>query len=550
MSCHRYASTLLATLPALALLGPIASPSAAQDKSPAMRNFDADGVQAPPGYAVESYATRLNFPVDIAFGDGGEVYVAEAGGHSFGVMPDRAPPMQIVRLLPTGQKQVLYDHMVPMAQIKQHDSSADMPEGLIPPITGLTWHDGKLYVSHRSRYSVLDPQTGDFKTIVNGLPCWGEFLNAKPIFDADGRMVFFVSTQGNSGVIERHWMMVINLFNKKNAHEIPGEDVQLTGVNFPVPVEDPQTPAVDDKKMTGAFVPLGTKTDAGYKIKGQQLCNGAFFRCNPDGSNIERIAWGFRSSFGYRYSPDGRLICTQNSANPMPPRGLWYDWETIYEVVPNQWYGWPDYYSGVPITDERFSVRKGKGQFVLTDDTRRRLLGGRDRPIQPLLRLPPHSAVQGMVFGRSDFGIDPHSVLVAEMGTIVSKFKGKQLYPSRVQIGGEPMEEDEPSPGTPPPDVDFSWPGFKVQLVDLKTGRAQDFLNNRRPGPATAGTGSGLERPLQLEWGPDGALYVVDFGVISLTQMGMKAHARTGVIWRVSRPTDAAGGRTAANNGG
>ena len=75
-----------------------------------------------------------------------------------------------------------------------------MPEGIIPPIKGITWHDGKLYIAHRSRISVLDledenPETR-FKTIVNGLPEWGEFLGGKPIFDRDGKLVFSVSDAG------------------------------------------------------------------------------------------------------------------------------------------------------------------------------------------------------------------------------------------------------------------------------------------------------------------------------------------------------------------
>lgn len=49
---------------------------------------------------------------------------------------------------------------------------------------------------------------------------------SKPIFDGQGRMVFFVSTQGNSGVIEKRWSKAINDFKKKGAHEIPGEDVR------------------------------------------------------------------------------------------------------------------------------------------------------------------------------------------------------------------------------------------------------------------------------------------------------------------------------------
>jgi hypothetical protein len=290
--------------------------------------------------------------------------------------------------------------------------------------------------------------------------------------------------------------------------------------------------------MTGVYVPLGTITNPGYIVNGQKICNGAFYRCNPDGSGLERIAWGFRSSFGYRFSPDGRLVCTQNSANPMPPRGVWYDYESVYEVVDGQWYGWPDFFSGIPITHGRFAVRLGEGEFVLTDETHRRLLGGRSLPRQPLLRLVSHSAAQGMVFGRREFGMDPHDILVAEMGTIVPQFKGEQLYPPDAQSSGRPRPQnagDAGLPGVPPPDTQTDWPGFKVQLVDLDTGRAQDFLINRHHGPATAGSGSGLERPLQLEWGPDGALYLVDFGVISLTPMGMRAHAHTGIIWRVSR---------------
>lgn len=504
---------------------------AAQDKSPAIRHYDPAEIIIPAGYEVRPFATELDFPVDITFGDKGEVFVALAGGHTYGTSPKMAPPAQIVQLMSDGSQKTVYDKVVPMEKIRQENTSAVMPEGVIPPITGVTWHDGKLYVAHRSRYSVLNPATGDFTTIVNGLPCWGEFLNAKPIFDDSGRMVFFVSTQGNSGVIEKHWMKVISVFNKREAHEIPGEDVELTGKNFPVPVEDFTTASVSDTKMTGAYVPLGRMTKRGQIIAGKKICNGAFFRCQPDGSELERIAWGFRSSFGYRFSPDGRLICTQNSANPMPPRGLWWDYETIYEVMPGEWYGWPDFFSGIPITDPRFDVHKGKNEFVLTEDTHRRLLKGKPLPRQPLVRLPVHSAAEGMVFGRREFGLSPDTILVAEMGAIVPMFKGQG-----------PSEGPE-GPASAPPDVDFDWPGFRIQQVDLQTGEVSDFARNRSGRPASAatpgepgtGSGGGMERPLQLEWGPDGALYIVDFGIITFKESGMTAHAHTGAIWRVSK---------------
>src|SRR6056297_233440 len=177
----------------------LSNPAFGQDKLPAVRTFDPTAIMVPEGYQVEAYATHLDYPVDITFSDSGDVFVALAGGHTYGTSPKMAPPARIVQLMPDGTQKIIYDKMVPMKEIRRSDSSEAMPEGLIPPLTGVTWHQGKLYVSHRSRYSVLDPDTGEFKTIVNGLPCWGEFLNAKPIFDADGQMVFFVSTQGNSG---------------------------------------------------------------------------------------------------------------------------------------------------------------------------------------------------------------------------------------------------------------------------------------------------------------------------------------------------------------
>jgi hypothetical protein len=40
-------------------------------------------------------------------------------------------------------------------------------------------------------------------------------------------------------------------------------------------------------------------------------------------------------------------------------------------------------------------------------------------------------------------------------------------------------------------------------------------------------------------WGPDGALYVVDFGGVQFSQKGMNAKPDTGVIWRVVRTGDA-----------
>lgn len=485
-------------------------------------------IDVPDDYKVEATVTDLSYPVDITFSDKGEMYIAEAGGHTYGTKPEKAPDARIIKLMPDGSKVVIYDKVVSLEIIRKFESSNDMPEGLIPPVTGVEWHEGKLYVSHRTRYSVLDPETGEFKTIVNGLPSWGEFLNAKPKFGPDGKMYFFLSTQGNSGVIEKHWVKVIDVFNKYAAHEIPGQDVVLTGQNYKVPLKNlyDKEPA-KETKLTGVYVPLGTKTEMGQVIKGEKICNGAFFRVNPDGSGLERICWGLRSSFGYDFSPDGKLYATMNSANPMPPRGILFDYESVYEIKEGEWYGWPDFYSGIPITDERFEVKDEVRKFALTEETHRKLLKGKKEPVQPVARLTVHSAAEGMVFGREDFGVSKNNILVAEMGTIVPMFKDT-AWPIDKKMIKKNWTEGKPE------GVELPYPGFQVEMVNVETGEAKPFIANKTGKPASATKGGGLERPLQLAWGPEGDLYIVDFGRIDFTQKGMTAYANTGVIWKVS----------------
>jgi glucose/arabinose dehydrogenase len=475
------------------------------EKASAPRPVNPDDIQVPAGYKVEAAAKGLNFPTDITFSDRGEMFIAESGDHTYGIAPPKVPPARILQVTPDGGTRVVYDNNVPLPAIRQARSSAEMPEGLIGPVTGVTWHQGKLYVSHRSRVSVLDPASGEFRTIINGLPSWGFFHNHKVVFGPDGKMYFSLASQGNAGPIDAHWMAVINAYDKQDVHEIPCEDVTLTGENFPTPVEDPKTGKVNDKRLTGVYVPLGEETEPGQRIKGQIPCNGSILRANADGSNLELVAWGLRDNYHLAFAPDGRLIASQNGGNPIPPREIYGDWDTFWEIRPGTWYGWPDYYSGLPVTEKRFAGTYGEHKFVLDESTRRRLLKGRDRPPQPLLRVEPlHSANLGFTFGQREFGIAPDEMLVAQFGTVVTKLRDEL-------------------------------PGFRVVRMNLRTGESTDFMVNKSKKPAYATGGGGLERPIRPVFGPDGALYVLDFGRIAIKPTGMDAQPGTGVLWKVTR---------------
>jgi glucose/arabinose dehydrogenase len=523
----RLVALLIAGLLAIAIqacnqaVGPTAVEPEETEELP--RPVQAEDIQTAAGFQVEAAAVGFSYPNDIAFGASGEMYVSEVGGHTYGTEPGSAPPPRILRVNPDGSKDVLYDKVVPMDAIKSAQvtwepeySISDLPEGLMQPITGLTYNpdNDRLYVTHRSRVSTLDPETGEFNTIIDGMPSWGEFLNHKVIFGPDGKMYFALSSQGNSGPVDGHMIEVMKVFNKPNAREIPCEDVTVTGLDFML--DNVLTPEPGDMIRAETYAPLGVDTQSGDVIQGQSWCHGAMYRANPDGTGVERIAWGLRSLYGYDFSPSGRLVATQNSGNIMEPRPIYDDWEPIYEITEGAWYGWPDYYSGLPITDPRFTRPddpefEGKPfphDFALTAETHQSLLQGAEAPPQPLVKLPVHAAAEGMVFGRAEAGIDPENeVLVADFGAIIPYYKD-------------------------PPE----WPGFRVQRVNLESGEISDFLINKSGKPAWAPEGGfgGLRRPLDLEWGPDGALYVVDFGVIHFSEAGMFAEEKTGVVWRVT----------------
>jgi hypothetical protein len=80
--------------------------------------------------------------------------------------------------------------------------------------------------------------------------------------------------------------------------------------------------------------------------------------------------------------------------------------------------------------------------------------------------------------------------------------------------------------------------GFRVVRVDVKTGRIEDFAVNRgdAPGPASKLGNGGLERPVAVRFDNAGeALYVVDFGIMLMSDQGPAPQPGTGVLWRITR---------------
>lgn len=446
------------------------------------RTIDISDIALLEGYRIEPVATGLTFPTGVAFDDQGRVYVTEAG-YSYGEVWTTP---RLLRVESDGQLRVI-------------------TTGEHAPWNGVDFVDGAFYVAEggeagggRILRIGLD---GTTTPIVSGLPSLGDHHTNGPVAGPDGWLYFGQGTATNSAVVGIDNWQFGWLERHPEFHDIPCEDVTLAGKNYTSP--NPYTPDPDDQAVTGAYVPFGTRTQAGQVVPGEVPCNGAILRVRPSGGTPELVAWGLRNPFGLAFSPDGTLYITENQYDVRGSRPVFGTGDLLWEITPGTWYGWPDYFAGKPLTDSDWYEAPDEPApgFVLAQHP--------NRPPEPTALLGVHSSSNGLDFSRSqEFG-HVGEAFIAQFGDMAPG-AGKVLNPV----------------------------GFKVVRVDVSTGVIEDFAVNKGDtnGPASwLGTG-GLERPIAARFNRSGtALYVVDFGVMTVSDKGPQPRENTGVLWRISR---------------
>lgn len=449
----------------------------AQQRGRLIRTTD---IALPPGYAIEVVAQGLTMPTDVAFDDRGRVYVIEAG---YGYGDNRATP-RLLDVTGGGRRVVA--------------------SGKNPPWNGMAFHQGDFYVAEggvdEGGRIVKISAAGQVTPVVEGMPSQGDHHTNAPVIGPDGMLYFGQGTVTNSGVVgldadEFGWLK-----KHPGLHDVPCQDVQLDGTNFVT--KNPLTPDEDDEARTGAFVPFGTATEKGQIVKGQVPCSGAVMRVPPSGGAPELVAWGFRNPFGLTFAPDGRLFVADNSYDDRGSRPVYGTGDYLWSVTPGTWYGWPDYAGGRPIANERHRP-PGKA------DIPRLLAQVPNRPPRPIAEFGVHSSSNGFDFSRSPAFGHVGQAFVAQFGDMAPN-TGKVFDPV----------------------------GFKVVRVDVATGVIETFAANkgRTNGPASFHRAGGLERPVHARFDRAGdALYVVDFGVLTMEEGKPTHREETGVLWKITR---------------
>lgn len=437
-------------------------------------------IAMPDGFKIEAAAKGLSAPTMVAFDDRGRMLIAESGYHGGG-------ESRVTRIEHSGQRTVLVGGDAFGEEV---------------PVTAVAQFEGAVYVAHAGSVSRVD--RGRLTPVITGLPGLGDHQVNQMVFK-DGFLYVAVGTVTNSAVVgpDNAVFGWLGVETRRQVHDVPCRDIVSTGAVF-----ESENPLGSDpeRQRTSAYAPYGTVLAPGTVVKGDPKCNGAVLRARPDGSELSVFAWGLRNPYGLEVGSDGAIYATMHGFDARGSRPIEDAWDCVYRVDEGAWYGWPDFACDLAVTDERFHVKnKPPPGFLIANHPT-------ETPPAPIARFNPHAATNGFAFSPSPTWGPPTTAYIALFGDFT------------------------PATGT----VDRPR-GVKIVKLDTVTGEVSDFIDNETPGQASRHAAGGLEHPSDVTFGPDGAMYITDWSIARVSEVGLVLEPNSGVVWKVV-PGEAPGG--------
>ncbi len=508
-----------------------ADPGAAQ-LPPAVPAARAEAAEVPEGYRTEVVVSDLTYPTSVELDDQGRLYVAEAGL----VYGDPNAPTRILRVGRDGALEVF----------------ADASDGLVPPIMDLLWHQGRMLVSHRGKISILHPD-GSLRHLVEGLPSNGDHFNGQLAEGPEGKLYFGQGSFTNAGVVGVDNFLTFSLLEHPTSHDRPARTMRLKGREFTT--IDPFAlggGALDGDRpplaRTGAFAPFGREVEDRW-IRAVEKPNGVVFRMNPDGTDLEVFAWGFRNPVGLALAADGSLYACENGYDARGSRPIANAPDGLFRVEQDAWYGFPDFAAGDPIDVERFQPEGGpQPEFLLESHP----------PVQrPVVVFPPHTAPTKLAASPGGRWGDRvlYQALFGHAAPFTGEEQGEHMGHSVVRIdlrrgtteqvfGPRTRGERDRAPQAQAPRerTAGSVPAGYARGPAAAEEGAESRAHEGDPEEHEHGLGPGPRRPMDVVFARDGsAMYVVDLGAFGVLETPVplpKPYPGTGVIWRIV-PADA-----------
>ncbi len=463
------------------------------------------------GFKVEKVAEGLNFPTGIAWDSQNEMYVLEAGGGFL----EEPPPARILKVT-NGQ----------LAEVVNLKS-----KGVVAPVVGFAFYNGNFYISHKAAdmtgaVSRISKDGATLNQILSGFVDGG---SEHPLNDIrmgpDGRMYLATGPAGNSAVQGPDVAPFVS--RTPSLRTTSAKELVLLGVNFKT--DDFRTPAPGDSAMTGAYVPFGTETTPGQRIAATNKPGGAIVSFDPNNAEgtLQTYAFGFRNVIGLAWNSTGELFAAVNGYDVRGARPVRDNADATYKVTKNTWYGYPDFSAGLePLTDPKFEVADSSQAMTFINGV-------------------PQGKNLGFVINHEASGLTPPDKnLVAGLHTFHSSPSMLDVAPASWGDLAGRLFIAEWGDLTPPTDPKVSRVGYRVVQVNPATREVTPFISNKGglPGSEQGALGMAIERPFCVRFGPDGAMYIVDYGQVKIDP-SRKAQNRepyayvpgTGIVWKVSR---------------
>jgi glucose/arabinose dehydrogenase len=536
-----------------------------------------EDIVLPQGYRVQVFAKGLNFPTDVAFvrdGNNTRVLVLESGTglpsrcNSSTKVPgiDKFDPRN-----PFTPDILVFDQTGnrlagPLAK------PTSMGGGLQPdgPAVGLAFENGSaggtLFASdsnqavstpgggnNSSRITTVNTTTGQVTPLITGLPTGDHPTEQIAIKDR-----FLYWSQGsatNSGVVGH------DNGGGMNQHDIPCQDITLSSALFDS----------GDGHMTSGYSTHGVQRPGatvaafeGATRKG--MCTGAILRARIDDpmNTIEPVAWGFRNPYGLRFAPadhplKGELLVSENGEDERGARPVNNSPDRIAIARMNangtpEYHGWPDRFGFLDSTQAVFNPVGGPGDDLFPNID---AIKKQDIPVRHVLAFPPQTPIAPLALQPADsaaVGLD-----FAPASFVHGVVKQNAVLMGREGDFGFSPENGSPAEGHDIELVNFTDPNNpqEMQLSRFAFNCPQASQGHAPDGSPTCSTDTdqafvgklhGINRPITVRFGPDGALYLVDYGAVrdngggsdeskfvnpadaSLVQI-----PGTGVIWKITR---------------
>src|SRR5438874_969287 len=350
-----------------------------------------------------------------------------------------------------------------------------------------------------SRIVVVDISKNSVTPFITGLPTGDH--PAEQLEFKDGWNYLSQGSTTNSSVVGH------DNGGGANQQEIPCQDIMLSQNTYPS----------SDGHRSSGYSPHGVARPGAHvaafeSATGPGICSGSIMRAKLNSkqpkSTIEPVSWGYRNPYGIRFAPDdhalkGGLFVTENGEDERGARPTNNSPDRLHLAQQNpdgspDYHGWPDRFGFLDSTQAVFNPVGGPG-----DDNPAAVVG---KPVQPVLAFPPQPIT-------APLALEPADVAIVGLDFVPDSFVHGPVKRGAALAGREGDFGFSKANGTPEEGhdvqlINFSKPGEPVQL------KLERFAFNKTFEQAFVSRISGINRPVDLKFGPDECAYLVDYGAV------------------------------------